>query len=80
MWWVDGDQQDFSVSPSPLGTNQVLELIGTWIGLDLGGFRITGFFGTGLIKILLHYFIALQEQERTYNFFRSVFTSLMCSF
>ena len=31
------DLPDFSVSPIPLGTNWVLELIGTWFGLGLGG-------------------------------------------
>ena len=33
--WLGG-LQDFSVSPSPLGTNWVLELIGTWFGLGQG--------------------------------------------
>ena len=28
--------QDFSVSPRPLGTFGVFELIGTWLGLGLG--------------------------------------------
>ena len=27
---VDGSLQDFSVSPSPLGTNWVFELVGHW--------------------------------------------------
>ena len=39
--------QDFSVSPSPLGPNWGLDLIGTWLGLGLGGFGTKGL-GTGL--------------------------------
>ena len=35
---VLGGLQHFSVSLSPLGTNWVLELIGTWLGQVLGGF------------------------------------------
>ena len=42
-----GGLQDFSVSPSPLGTNWVFELIRTWLGLDLGGLGTRGL-GTGL--------------------------------
>ena len=38
------DIQDFSVIPSPLGTNLVLELIGTWLGSGLG----LGGLGTGV--------------------------------
>ena len=41
---------DFSVSPSPLGTNWVLELIETWLGLGLEVFGTKGF-GTGLDNI-----------------------------
>ena len=47
--WVGGGGgglQDFSVSPSPLGTNQVLEVIGTWLGLGQGDFGTVG--GQGL--------------------------------
>ena len=33
-----GGTKEFSFSPSPLGTNLVLELIGTWLGLGLGVF------------------------------------------
>ena len=49
MEWVGGcgGLQDFSVSPIPLGTNRVLELIGTWFGLGLVGFGTKGS-GTGL--------------------------------
>ena len=39
--------QDFSVIPSPLWTNCDLELIGTLLGLGLGGFGTKGL-GTGL--------------------------------
>ena len=39
--------QDFNVSPSPLVTNWVFELIGTWLGLGLGGLGTTGL-GPGL--------------------------------
>ena len=42
-----GNLNDFSVSPSPFGTNWVLELIGTWMGLGLGGFGTKGL-GPGL--------------------------------
>ena len=42
-WWPTG----FSVSPSPLGTNWVLELFGTWLGFGLGVFGTNGL-GTGL--------------------------------
>ena len=45
--WVGFVLQHFSVSPSPLGTNWVLEVIGAWLGLGLGGFGTKGF-GTGL--------------------------------
>ena len=38
-----GGLQQLSVSLSPLGTNWVLELIGTWLGLGVEGFE------TGLI-------------------------------
>ena len=34
-----GGPQDFSVSPSSLGTNWVFEFFRTWFGLGLGGFR-----------------------------------------
>ena len=48
MWWcasgyVVGGLQDFSVSPSPLGTHWVFELIRTWLGLGLGGLGSKGF-------------------------------------
>ena len=36
--WLGGGIQHFSVSPSPLGTTWVLELILTWLGLGLGFF------------------------------------------
>ena len=39
--------QDFSVSPSPLGTNWVFDLIWTWLRLGLWGFR-TKVLETGL--------------------------------
>ena len=42
VWVVVGGIQDFSVSPSPLGTNWVSELIGTWLGLSLGGLGTKG--------------------------------------
>ena len=35
-WWVGG-LQDFSVSPRSLGTFWVFDLLGTWLGLGLGG-------------------------------------------
>ena len=38
---------DFSVGPGPLGTNWVLELTGSWLGLGLLGFGTKGL-GTGL--------------------------------
>ena len=38
-----GGLQDFSVSPSPLGTHWVFELIRTWLGLGLGGLGSKGF-------------------------------------
>ena len=44
---MGGDLQDFSVSPSPLDTNWVLELIWTWFWVGLGGFGTKGL-GTGL--------------------------------
>ena len=47
-----GGPQDFSVSPSPLGTYWVFELILTWLGLGLGGFGTKGL-GPGLDNILL---------------------------
>ena len=37
--WVGGPQ-DLSVSPIPLGTDLVFELIGTWLGLGTKGFRL----------------------------------------
>ena len=37
---VVGGHQDFSVRPSPLGTNWVFELIEIWLGLGLGFFPI----------------------------------------
>ena len=37
-----GGPQHFSVSPSPLWTNTVLEVIGTWLGLGLGFFWTKG--------------------------------------
>ena len=40
---MGGGLEQFSVSPSPL---LVLDLIGTWLGLGLGGFGTKGF-GTG---------------------------------
>ena len=45
--------QNFSVIPSLLGTNLVLELIGTWLGLGLRGFGTKGL-GPGLDNFLLH--------------------------
>ena len=42
-----GGLQHFSVSPSPLVTYWVLKLIGSWLGLGLGGFGTKGL-GTGL--------------------------------
>ena len=42
-----GGLQEFSVSPSPLGTNWGLELIGAWLGLGLGGLGAEGL-GPGL--------------------------------
>ena len=51
MLVVVGGQQDFSVSLSPLGTNWVLELIRTGMGLGLGGLGIKGL-GTGLDNIM----------------------------
>ena len=42
-----GGLQHFSVSPSPLGTNLVLELNETRLGLGLGGFGTKGL-GPGL--------------------------------
>ena len=54
-WWVGGGGglQDFIVSPSPKPHIQqsllVLDLIGTWLGLGLGGFGTKGL-GTGLDK------------------------------
>ena len=39
--WV-GDPQDFSVSPSPLGTNWVFELGWTGLGLGLEGLGTKG--------------------------------------
>ena len=45
-----GGPQDFSVSPSPLGTNCFFELIGNWLGLGLGGLRTKGL-GPGLGNI-----------------------------
>ena len=47
-----GGLQHFSVSPSPLVTYWVLKLIGSWLGLGLGGFGTKGL-GTGLDNILL---------------------------
>ena len=42
-----GGLQDFSASPSPLGTNWAFELIGTWFGFGLGVFGTKGL-GSGL--------------------------------
>ena len=42
-----GGLQHFSVSPSPLVTFWVSKLIGSWLGLGLGGFGTKGL-GTGL--------------------------------
>ena len=44
---VDGELQDFSVSPSPFGTNKGFDLGCTGLGLYLGGLRTKGL-GTGL--------------------------------
>ena len=57
MWWcasgyVVGGLQHFSVSPSPLGTNLVLELNETRLGLGLGGFGTKGL-GPGLDNLHL---------------------------
>ena len=37
---VDGGQQNFSVSPSPHGTNWTIELIRAWLELGLGGLEL----------------------------------------
>ena len=42
-----GCLQDLSVSPIPLTTNWIFELIGTWFGLSLGGIGTNGL-GLGL--------------------------------
>ena len=42
-----GGLQHFSFSPSPLVTFWVSKLIGSWLGLGLGGFGTKGL-GTGL--------------------------------
>ena len=49
-WLVVVGLQVFSVSPSPIETNWVLEFFGTWSGLGLGAFGTKGF-GTGLDNI-----------------------------
>ena len=51
---MGGCLQDFSVSPSPLGTYWVLELIGNRLGLGLGCFRTEGL-GPGLDNNVEHY-------------------------
>ena len=55
---MGGGLQHYSVSPSPLGTNLGFEIIGTWLGLGLGGLGTKGL-GPGLdntnSKVLLLY-------------------------
>ena len=51
-----GGIEDFSVSPSLLGNNLVLELIGTWLGFGLGGFG-TKTLGPGLNNITFFLFL-----------------------
>ena len=48
MEWWGGGPHDFSVSPRPLGTYWVFELIGTFLGMGLGwGFGDLGTKGLG---------------------------------
>ena len=53
--WLGG--LDFSVSPSPFGTNWVFELIGTWLGQHLG------FLGLGLDNNVTYLFYHLHESQ-----------------
>ena len=51
---LGGVPHDFSVSPSPLGTNLGFELGCTWLGLGLVGFGTKGY-GTGLDNFPKHF-------------------------